>query len=192
MFAVLHASFSDLHDGEAALCFDTMLTGFFRRGAHCFGRGFSAPAPPRMWAQLRQRFLQTFTPPREIPPPVLAAGNIRLIVVLKGAGRVVANADDLAGELAQRLPNLVASKITVEDLSIGEQLALVASAHILLCQTGTASITLGIFLPAGGVLIEILQYVGRNQSVSMAGEFMRTPVCTCGWACVQKCARTCV
>jgi hypothetical protein len=67
---------------------------------------------------------------------------------------------------------VLAAEVEVEKLSVVQQFEVIQSTNILLIQTGTGSLTLGVLMAPGSVLIEVLEYVGMNHSVSSAGWFV--------------------
>ena len=162
---------------NAALCFDKLLAGLARRGGHCYDRKFRSPAPPAIWQRLRSFFFERFFDATVVVQRTKLwqtepADAVRIMLVFKSRVRKVANAYELASDLRSEISGIAPVLVAIETMPLQEQFAALAATHMLICQTGTASLTLGVLMPTGAVLIEILQYVGRNQSVSMAGDFL--------------------
>jgi hypothetical protein len=95
-----------------------------------------------------------------------------MLIVFKKKMRVINNADDIAPAVTTAFDNVLAAEVEVEKLSVVQQFEVIQSTNILLIQTGTGSLTLGVLMAPGSVLIEVLEYVGMNHSVSSAGWFV--------------------
>jgi hypothetical protein len=97
---------------------------------------------------------------------------VKMLIVFKKKMRVIQNADEVAPAVTDAFDNVLATELEVEKLSVVQQLEVIQSTNILLVQTGTGSLTLGVLMAPGSVLIEVLEYVGMNHSVSSAGWFI--------------------
>jgi hypothetical protein len=99
------------------------------------------------------------------------SASVKMLVVFKRVARTIRNSDDIAPAVTERFDNVLVAKLEVEMLRVAQQFEVIQSTNILLIQTGTGSLTLGVLMAPGNVLIEVLESVGMNHSVSSAGWF---------------------
>jgi hypothetical protein len=159
------------------------LVGLERRGAHCFTASYRSPGRHVWWA-----FRHALLVGSAHLPPTKGSGDVddvaeslwgrdaknavKMLIVLKTTHRIIENSDEIVPAIAEKFDTVRVTHLAIEKLSFSQQFEAIGQTDVLLAQTGTASLTLGVMMAQGSVLIEILEGVGLNHSVSSCGWFV--------------------
>ena len=101
-----------------------------------------------------------------------AKNAVKMLIVFKTTHRIIENSDEIVPAIAEKFDTVRVTHLAIEKLSFSQQFEAIGQTDVLLAQTGTASLTLGVMMAQGSVLIEILEGVGLNHSVSSCGWFV--------------------